>query len=342
VVELIIMVYAANFEMKNLSLGIIDGDQSTTSQKIVNKMQASGYFKLNEYTTSSKKAIRTLEQGKTDIVIEIPADFEKDIYNGNHPRLAITVNAINSMKAGLAASYAGSILENFGKEFTNSRSQNSIPSSNELEITTSNWFNPRMDYKSLMLPGMLAILITLVGVLLSALNIVREKEAGTIEQLNVTPLKKIQFIIGKLFPFGVIGLVQLTIGLLISVFLFHLKIQGSIILLYSIVAIYLVAVLGLGFLISTISETQTQAMFVTLFFMFTFILLSGLFTPVDSMPYWAQKVNLINPTAYLVDIIRLLVLKGSTIIDIKKQVTAIVIFGICVNFMVFWRYKKVI
>ena len=132
IVELIIMVYAANFEMKNLSLGIVDRDQSTTSQKIVNKMQASGYFKLNDFTTSTKVALRNLELDKTDIVVVIPTDFEKDIYKGNHPRLSITVNAINSMKAGLAASYAGNILGNFGQEFAYTLSPQSTSTANQI------------------------------------------------------------------------------------------------------------------------------------------------------------------------------------------------------------------
>jgi ABC-2 type transport system permease protein len=341
IVELIVMVYAANNDMKNISLGIVDREHTTTSQKIINKLQSSNYFLMNDYTTSSKVAFRNLERGKTDIIIEIPNAFEKDVYNNNHPRLAITVNAINGMKAGLASSYAGNILGGLAAELGNTLAQGNIAPQSRIEVTSQNWFNPQLDYKSLMLPGILASLITIMSILLSALNIVREKEMGTIEQLNVTPITKIQFIIGKLFPFWVVGLFQLTLGLAVSVIFYHLKIQGSILLLYGVVSVYVLAVLGLGFLISIISDNQVQAMFVTLFFMIIFILLSGLFTSTDSMPLWAQKINIINPTAYLMDMLRRIILKGATFADIRPQFTAIVIFGICANSLMFWRYKKV-
>jgi ABC-2 type transport system permease protein len=340
IAQLVILVFAANFEMKNILLGIVDRDHSSISRKMIDKLQASRYFKLKDFTTSSKVAMRNLALDKTDLIIEIPRDFEKDVQNGNTPHIAITVNSINSMKAGLAASYAGNILGDFAQELSFNYSLG-YANSDQIDITWSNWFNPLMDYKSLMLPGILAILITIMGILLTALNIVREKEMGTIEQINVTPIGKIQFLVGKLFPFWVVGLFQLTLGLCVSVFIYHLEIQGSIILLYGVVAIYLVAILGLGFLISTISDTQTQAMFVTLFFMIMFILLCGLFTPIESMPQWAQDIDLINPVAYLVSVIRLVILKGSTLSDIKPQITAIITIGLCVNALVFWRYRKV-
>lgn len=341
ILQLILMVYAANFEMKNLTLGIVDRDRSEISRKITAKMQASGYFRLADFTTCPAEAMEKLEKGVTDMVIEIPAGFERDLYKGESPRLAVTANAINSMRAGLAVSYMGNILGAFGQELRQDLPGANVGSSPVFDITYSNWFNPRLDYKTLMLPGMLAILITLIGVLISSLNIVREKEAGTIEQLNVTPINKFQFIIGKLFPFGVIGMIQLTMGLLLAVFLFGLKIEGSLLLIYGVVALYLTAILGLGFLISTISETQIQAMFITMFFLFIFILLSGLFTPIQSMPLWAQRLDLINPTAYLVEIIRLVVLKGSTFADIRSQVAVIGIFAVCINSLVVWRYRKI-
>ncbi|MDP4265871.1 MAG: ABC transporter permease [Bacteroidota bacterium] len=341
VIQLIVLVNAANMDMNNISLGIVDRDMSPTSQKIINKLQASGYFILKDFETTSAIAIKKMERDKTDIIVQIPKDFEKDIYKGNNPRISVTVNAINSLKAGIASSYAVNILTDYAKElsanFQATANQNNI---SYFDITYSNWFNPRLDYKTLMLPGILALLITLIGILLSALNIVREKEIGTIEQLNVTPIGRFQFIAGKLLPFWILGLVLLTIGLLVSKLLYDLPIVGSLLLLYGVVSIYLFAVLGFGFLISTISETQSQAMFVTMFFLFTFILMSGLFTAISNMPVWAQKIDIINPTAYLVSIIRLVLLKGSTLSDIKPQVTAIIIFAFLTNALAIWRYHK--
>lgn len=339
VMQLIVLVNAANFDIKNISMSIVDKDNSTLSMKLISKLQSSGYFILEDFNNSTDVAMDNLASDKTDILLEIPSKFEQDVYRGDNPRLSITVNAINGMKSSIASSYISNIISDFG--MAQAVNIKEMKPQKEIEVTYSQWFNPKLDSKSLMVPGVLAVIITLVGVLLSALNIVREKEMGTIEQLNVTPINKIEFIIGKLFPFLVIGLCQLTLGLIVAVVVFKLQIVGSLWLLYGIIVIYLVTVLGLGFLISTISQTQSQAMMVTLFFSMIFILMSGLFTPTDSMPQWAKMLNMINPTAYLVEIIRLVILKGSTFIDIIKPLTGIVVLGVCINSIVLWRYRKV-
>ncbi len=338
IIQLVVLVNAANFDIKNLSVTIIDRDNSALSAKLTSKLQASGYFIINNRSYSMKEALGDFENDKADVIIEIPAKFEKDMYAGQKPEIAVTVNAINSMKAGLASVYVNSILNDFKLEHV-AKVNMQTPASN-INIEYSQWFNPKLDYHSLMLPGILAILITLIGILLSALNIVREKESGTIEQLNVTPILKAQFIVGKLFPIWVIGLFQLSFGLLVSVVVFGLHIVGSLWVLYLVVAIYLLAVLGLGFLISISSQTQTQAMLVTLFFAMIFILLSGLFTSTEYMPQWAQYLNLVNPTAYLVDIIRLVVLKGSSINDILKPIIAISGFAVIFNLLAVMQYRK--
>lgn len=351
IMQLILLVYAANFEMKNMSISIVDRDRSPISRQITNQMQASGYFILTNHTTNITDALKYMERDKADVIIEIPANFESSVYRGENPSLAVTLNAINGMKAGVAASYIGTILAEINSEATtllkggfgaNLPPSEAIISSTEgrFDVTYSNWFNPKLDYKSLMLPGILCILLTLIGILIAALNIVHEKETGTIEQLNVTPINKFQFIIGKLVPYGIIAMVQLSLGLAVSVLLFGLVIEGNLFLVYLVVAVYMMAVLGIGFLISTISQTQSQAMFVTLFFMFIFILLSGLFTPIESMPVWAQYIDLLNPTAYLVSMVRLIILKGSTFADIQQDFFTVVAFAVVINLIVVWRYKK--
>lgn len=350
IMQLVLLVYAANFEMKNMSLAIVDRDGSPVSRQITNQMQASGYFVLTSHTTNIADALESIEQDRADIVIEIPADFEASVYRREHPTLAVTFNAINGMKAGVAASYVGAILGTINGEImatsasvdsNNVQQSQTAQHNGKFDVTYSNWFNPKLDYKSLMLPGVLCVLITMLGILITALNLVHEKETGTIEQLNVTPIKKYQFIIGKLVPYGIIAVVQLTMGLLVSVFGFGLVIEGSMLLVYGVVVVYMMAVLGIGFLISTVSQTQSQAMFVTLFFMFLLILLSGLFTPIESMPTWAQYLDKLNPTAYLVSMIRLIILKGSTFTDIQQDFYAVAAFAVVINLFVVWRYHKV-
>ena len=191
-----------------------------------------------------------------------------------------------------------------------------------------------------MAPGILAILVTLVGMFLAGMNLVREKEIGTIEQLNVTPIKKYQFIIGKLVPFWLIGLFDLAFGLVIAKLFFNLPMVGSLFLLFGFASVYLIGVLGLGLFISTVSDTQQQVMFVSYFFLIIFILMGGIFTPVESMPNWAQEVNRINPIFYFMRIMRMVVLKGSDFFDLIKEFISLVVLGITFLSLAIWRYRK--
>ena len=188
--------------------------------------------------------------------------------------------------------------------------------------------------------GILVLLVTMLSLFLSSMNIVREKEVGTLEQINVTPIKKHQFIIGKLFPFWVIGLMVLTVGLTIAKLVFNVPILGNIFLIYGFTSIYLILILGIGLFISNHTETQQQAMFIAWFFTVIFILMSGLFTPIESMPNWAQKVTLLNPIRYFVEVIRMVMLKGAGFSDIKNQIAIITIYAFAINGFAVWSYKK--
>jgi ABC-2 type transport system permease protein len=207
-------------------------------------------------------------------------------------------------------------------------------------ITNRFWYNEMLNYKHYMLPGVLTLLVTVVGFLLSGLNMVREKEVGTIEQLNVTPVKKYQLIVAKMVPFLIIGLIDLSIGLMIGKLVFNIPFVGSITLLFMCASIFLMAVLGLALFISTFSGSQQQFMFIAFFCMIVFMLMSGLFTPYESMPDWAQIFNMINPVAYLMKINRMVMLKGSTIIDISRELYSLVIIAIVFTTLAVRRYRK--
>ena len=191
-----------------------------------------------------------------------------------------------------------------------------------------------------MVPGILAILVTMVGGFLSALNIVKEKEIGTIEQINVTPIREHHFILGKLIPFWVLGNVVFTVGLLVSWIIYGIVPAGNLALLYSFIGVYLLCVLGLGLLVSTFCETQQQAMFIMFFFMMIFILMGGLFTSTDSMPGWAQAVSRANPVTYLIEVMRMIVLKGSRFSDISKHLAIVAAFAVGLNTLAVWNYRK--
>lgn len=334
VVQLLVLSYAANYEIKNIAMDVVDHDMSPWSRQLVNKILASGYFRLHRQTFSQEEAFRDMQEDRADIVLTIPPHFERDLVRENTAGLQLLVNAINGSKAGLAYGYASGIIRDFNKQI---RISAAPPA---LDITYSNWYNPDMNYKLYMVPGILVVLVTMIGAFLSGMNIVREKEIGTIEQLNVTPIRKYQFILGKLIPFWIVALFELAAGLLLGRLVFHLPFNGSIGLLFCFAGVYLWVMLGLGLLVSTFTDTQQQAMFITWFFVIIFILMSGLFTPVESMPDWAQAITWFNPIAWFVKVIRMVMLKGSGFADIQLPLLIMLAYAVVMNGIAIRNYRK--
>jgi ABC-2 type transport system permease protein len=341
VVQLLVLPWAADYEVKDVRMSIIDHDHSSYSRQLISKVTASNYFQLEQYAAGYNDALGTIEKGNADMVLEIPVDFERDLVRENESTVLIAVNAVNGMKAGLGSSYLQSIIRDYNSEVRTRWIQMPRPRTElNIEVVPSNWFNPLMNYKFFMVPGILVVLLTMVGSTLAALNIVKEKEIGTIEQLNVSPLQRHHFILGKLIPFWIIGLLVLTIGLGISSFAYGIVPEGSLLVLYSFAGVYLLAVLGLGLLVSTYTNNQQQAMLISFFLMMLFILLGGLYTSIDSMPYWAQLITRANPLAYFVEVIRMVVLKGSGFTDIWRQFLTMLLFGLVLNVWAVLNYKK--
>lgn len=340
-VQLILMPLAADYEVRNINLSVVDHDKSPYSQKLVSKIVASGYFRLTGYNASFKEAFGLIESDKADLILEIPHDFERNLIREDHEKLFVAVNAINGTKASLGGSYLGSIIGDFNGDI---RMQLVTPPRFSqfpvIEVVASNWFNPVLNYKVFIVPGILAILVTMVGGFLSALNIVREKEIGTIEQINVTPIKKHIFILGKLIPFWVLANIVFTIGLLVARFVYGIVPVGSLLTLYAFISVYLLAVLGFGLLVSTFCDTQQQAMFIMFFFMMLFILLGGLFTSIDSMPEWAKMITRVNPVRYMIEVMRMVILKGSSFTDVLPHVGIVSLMAAVLNGWAVLNYKK--
>jgi ABC-2 type transport system permease protein len=338
---LILMPLAADYEVRNINLAVVDHDKSPYSQKLISKIVASGYFRLAGYNASFKEAFGLIEADKADLILEIPHDFERNLIREDHEKLFVAVNAINGTKASLGGSYLGSIIGDFNADI---RMQLVTPPRFSqvpvIEVVASNWFNPVLNYKVFIVPGILAILVTMVGGFLSALNIVREKEIGTIEQINVTPIKKHIFILGKLIPFWVLANVVFTIGLLVARFVYGIVPVGSLLTLYAFISVYLLAVLGFGLLVSTLCDTQQQAMFIMFFFMMLFILLGGLFTSIDSMPEWAKLITRVNPVRYMIEVMRMVILKGSSFADVLPHVGVVALMAAVLNSWAIFNYKK--
>lgn len=342
VVQLLILPLTANYEVKNIRLAVVNHDTSPYAQRLITSIGASGYFRIVDVHHSFPHALTHLESDFADLILEIPSGFERDLVREDRKSLFIAVNAINGVKAGLGTAYLTNIIRDFDQQIRiRAPDAPGGGGSPVLQVVPTNWYNPYMRYQLFMVPGILAILVTMVGGYLSALNIVREKETGTIEQINVTPIRKHHFIIGKLIPFWIMGLIIFTLGLLVGWAVYGVMPLGSIVLLYGFVAVYLLSVLGLGLLISTYTETQQQSMFISFFFVMIFILMSGLFTPVESMPGWAQVISRLNPVTYFIEVMRMVVLKGSEWRHIVPHFIAVVIFGIVLNAWAILNYKKV-
>lgn len=341
IIQLIIIPFAADYQIKNISLSVVDHDHSSYSSRLTGKLTASGYFKLVENTDRYATALQSVEQRKSDLIVEIPAGFERQLIKENKAPVSLNANAINGMKAGLGVAYAGQIIRDFNREVREEwiLFPRFLPEP-QIEIASSLWYNPHINYQLFMAPGILGVLITMVGAMLSSLNIVAEKEMGTIEQINVTPVQKYQFLLGKLVPFWILGLVSLTVGLIACRIVFGIWSQGSLFVVYGFSALYLLSVLGLGLLISTFADTQQQATLISFFFMLMFILLSGLYTPVESMPRWAQIVANLNPVTHYIQVIRAVFLKGSGWADILPQVGYILGFAVALNGLAVFRYRK--
>jgi len=349
IIQLLILSYAATFEIKNLKLFVIDNDQTTFSKNLIDKFTHTDHFILSGQSFSVKDAYKDLDRNESDLILIIPENFEKDLITTRNTTVQFLINAIDGAKAGVGMSYAQIIINNYVEELNKELSgkyviqpQRGFEKPKSIHVSSLNWYNEELDYKTFMVPGILVLLVTIIGGFLSSMNIVREKEMGTIEQINVAPIRKHQFIIGKLFPFWILALMEMGIGLTLAKLIFDIPMEGSLLVLFGFASAYLLVVLGIGLFISTISETQQQAMFITWFFFVVFILMSGLFTAIENMPVWAQRITLFNPLRYFMEVVRMVLLKGSGILDVLWHLLIMLFFGILINTLAVLRYRKTI
>jgi len=340
IVQLLVLAFAVTFEIKNINLVIVDQDHSVASRQLASKFTAPPFYHVKAYPTTYTEAEEYLKTGKAHQILIIPPRFEIDLQKESKASVQLISNAIDGSAAAIMNAYGNSIIMDFNQDIIVDLS-GGIEVKQPINIRYSYWFNPELDYKTYMVPGILVLLVTIIGMFLSSMNVVREKEMGTIEQINVSPVKKYQFVVGKLLPFWFIAIFELAFGLLLARIVFGIPIVGSLWLIFGVASVYLLAVLGIGLLISTLVETQQQAMFLAWFFAVVFIMMSGLFTPTDSMPDWAQKINIINPIAYFIKMMRMIMLKGSVFQDILKPFVSIAIYAVVSLTLAVWRYKKV-
>ncbi len=339
---LLIFPWAASYEIKNLNLSVVDNDHSTYSQQLTQKIVSSSYFKLTDVSSDYKKALKSIEKNESDLILEIPANFEKDLINRQGGKVMISANAVNGMKAGLGLTYLVSIVKDFNAEIIQKLMPTSIESSalTSIQIDNQYRFNPQLNYRVFMVPALLVMILTLLSGFLPAISIVFEKELGTMEQINVSPVPKTTFILAKLIPFWVIGFIVVTIGFFVAWAVYGLIPAGYFSTIYLFSAIYILIVSGLGIVISNYSSTLQQAMFIVFFFMLLFIMLSGLYTPIDSMPEWAKWIAAFNPLKHFMFVMRSVYLKGSNPLQMMNELIALISFAIFFNTWAVLSYKK--
>jgi ABC-2 type transport system permease protein len=342
VVFLLLLPFAADFEVKNIRLAVIDNNHSTYSKRFIEKIASSRYFQITANESSYEVALKNqIELGKADAILEIPQHFERDLVKQKTAKVLITANAVDGMKGMMGTSYLAAIAMDFSGNISLELASfnNEIPQQT-IQITNRALFNPLMNYKAYMVPAIMMMLLVLMCGAMPAVSIVMEKENGTIEQMNVTPVKKFYFILAKLIPYWVIGFIVLTIGFIIAYLVYGLLPEGSFGTLYLAAAIFIITMTGIGLVVSNKSDTMQQAMMIAMFFLVIFILMSGLLTPVASMPRWAQWITYGNPLRYYAEIMRFVYLKGCTISDILPQLGALLAFAFGANLWAVVSYKK--
>lgn len=328
--------YVTNQEVRNLKLSVVDHDHSVFSSRLIRKADASAYFQLVS-VSSYAQALGEVESGDADIILEIPRDFERDMQRGEPGQVMLSANSVDGTRGALGSQYLSSIIADFGTEL---REEAGITATPQLRLSATYRFNPTLDYKIFMIPGLIVVLLTLLCCALTALNIVGEKEAGTIEQINVTPVPKSLFILGKLLPNWIIGLFALTFGMTFAWAIHGLVPAGSLLTILLFAGCYILAASGMGMVISNYSSTMQQAMFVMFFFLIILLLTSGLFTPIASMPGWMQACTVVNPLKYLAEVMRLVYLKGSGTGEMLPQLFALCSFAVVFNVWAVVSYRK--
>ncbi len=351
IVQLVVLSNAATFEVKRSRMHLIDRDRSEMSRGLVDRMTASRRFEVAERSDRVEQGNLGLMRRTVDMVMVIPPHFERDIVRTRGAHVQMFFNAEDGAAAGVTSSYAGVILTRYAGELgarlqpmtALAGARHEAPPGRgqpRVEVRSRNRYNAELDYRHYMVPGILVQLLTIVGTLLTAMNTVREKEAGTLEQLNVTPVSKGVFIAAKLLPMWIIALVVLSIGLLVAKLVFSVPMEGSLLLVYAGAGLYLMAALGIGLWVATITETQQQAMFVNFALLLVYLLMSGLFTPVRSMPEWAQWIARVNPMMHFITLMRAVMLKGAGVMDVARELGVLVVASVLVLSIAVRQYHK--
>ena len=344
IVQLAILGYAATNDVRNVPIVVVDADRSSGSQDLISRFSGSGIFQLVDVVSDARDVDRYLETGDAWMALSIPAGYGRNVAAGRPSTLQVVADGSDANSTNIALGYASNLIAGYSQEMVEQRRAAGAPvgaGSGSIEPRVRVWFNPTLESRYFMLPGIFALLLLVVTSNLSSMAIVREREIGTLEQLNVTPLGRLELIVGKLLPYGIIGLIDVLIVLVVIVFWFEVPLRGSFWLLFGMSLIYLLTTLGLGLFTSTISHTQQQAMMTsTFFFLIPMMYLSGFIFPIENMPAVIQPITYLIPLRYFVVILRGIFLKGVGLETLWPQALALLGWGTAILALAYMRSSK--
>jgi len=344
IIQLFMLAYAATTDIRNVPIVVADGDRSQASRELVNRFDASHSFTVTQVFNSPPDVDPSLERGEAWMALIIPRGYAAGLEQGQPQSVQVVADGSDANSAGVSLSYATNLIQSYGQELgarSARASGRSTGPAASIQPVVRVWFNPRLESREFMIPGVIALLLLVVTTNLSSMGIVREKELGTLEQLNVTPLTRVELIVGKLLPYGMVGLIDVVLVLSVAIFWFHVPMRGSYLLLFGLTLVYLLTTLGLGLFVSTISSTQQQAMMTsTFFFLLPMVLLSGFVFPIENMPAVVQPFTYLIPLRYFLVILRSIFLKGVGLETLWPQVVALTGWGVGILLLAIARSTK--
>lgn len=335
VMVMLVLPLVANLDVKNVNVTVVDNDRSQLSRRIISDIDASESLHISAVCHTHNEAMLAVENGYTDVLLTIPADYSRDISSGN-THIDVEANGVNATKGMLGAQYVSqSVITTLQQWQAYNGITVALP-----DISVINRYNPTLNFRNYMIPALMVVLLIIICGFLPALNLVSEKETGTIEAINVTPVGRFTFVLSKLIPFWVVGILVVTVGMLVGWLVYGLVPQGSIGAIYLATILFSLVMSGLGVSIANKSATMLQSIFVMFAFIMIFQLMSGLFTPIRSMPGWAQCITYAIPPRYFIEIMRAVYLKGTPIAELWQQYTALLAFAAILSTIAALTYRK--
>lgn len=338
--QLLVLGNAATFTITRTRVVVVDHDRSTLSRALGERLGAGGQFAVVEVTASAAVAEQALRTRRATMVVEVPSRLEARLRREGAAPVLLAVNAEEGAVAGLVSGHAQRIVADLAREVAADAGAGARPAGGTLAVSARRWYNPTRDYHHYMVPGIIVSLITIIATLVTAQNVARERELGTLEQLHVTPLTRAQFMAGKLLPGWLLGMALFVGAMALGRAVFGIPVRGNPLVVVAGAAVYLVVALGIGLLVSTVTRTQQQTMFVSFFILTLYLLMSGLFTPLESMPGWAQGVAAATPVRHFVWVMRAVLVRGAGVAEVWPTIAGLGVAGAAVLALAVWRHHK--